>query len=138
MKSWMTLGAVMLLGACSSVSAGPQGAEPRVLPPSTQGPPQGAYTRPSPGMGSQVQPGNQTGTQPGARRQPPDLRGGDTCGAGQFRNLVGRPLPQPFPANGPVRIFTTGQPVTMDHNPARLNVEVDASSLRRIVAVTCG
>jgi len=127
MRHWILLGAVMTLGACNMTNTVPPRAEPRVMPPLIAGTPQGAYTRSSPGMG----PG---GTEPA----PPTAPTGDTCGADQYRHLVGRPLPQPFTANGPVRIFTSGHPVTMDHNPARLNIEVDASSQRRIVTVSCG
>jgi hypothetical protein len=60
------------------------------------------------------------------------------CPAAELQHLIGQPVPDPFPADGPVRIFATGDPVTMDYSPQRVNVEVDTSSRRLIVAIRCG
>jgi len=72
---------------------------------------------------------------PRDRRSQRDERRG--CDAAQYRQLVGSRAPDPFPHRGPVRVYHSGVPVTMDHNPNRLNVEVHPRS-RRIVSITCG
>lgn len=58
----------------------------------------------------------------------------DVCGASAFQHLVSRPLSEPFPADGGLRIFRTGDALTMDHLPERLNVEVapEGEQIRRI------
>lgn len=61
----------------------------------------------------------------------------DACGASRYQYLVGERLPDPFPARGVVRIFRTGDPVTMDHQPSRLNVEIERRR-DRIVRIFCG
>lgn len=68
----------------------------------------------------------------------PPIADRDSCGADGLQHLLGGPVPQPFPARGPVRIFATGQPVTMDYSAQRVNVEVDHSRRPKIVAITCG
>ncbi|MCW1931190.1 I78 family peptidase inhibitor [Pararhodobacter zhoushanensis] len=62
----------------------------------------------------------------------------DTCGANSLQHFVGSVAPQPFPAPGPVRVIGQGDPVTMDHNPQRLNVTVDRETRRRVVSLSCG
>ena len=62
----------------------------------------------------------------------------DACGAAGLQHLVGGPVPESFPVAGPIRVFATGDPVTMDYNPRRLNVEVSRQNRRRIVALSCG
>ncbi|MCA3438540.1 MAG: hypothetical protein INF48_14630 [Rhodobacter sp.] len=62
----------------------------------------------------------------------------DTCGAADFASLVGQPVSR-FSAEvraGPARVIRPGQPVTMDYNPLRLNVLLDADD--RIVGLSCG
>ncbi len=62
----------------------------------------------------------------------------DTCRAAGFASLVGQPVSR-FDAQarqGPARVIRPGQPVTMDYNPLRLNVLLDAND--RIVAFRCG
>ena len=62
----------------------------------------------------------------------------DTCGAADFASLVGQPVSR-FNAEaraGPARVIRPGQPVTMDYNPLRLNVLLDADD--RIVGLSCG
>ena len=62
----------------------------------------------------------------------------DTCGAAGLAALIGQPVSQ-FSAQtrqGPARVIRPGQPVTMDYNPLRLNVLLDADD--RIVGVSCG
>ncbi|MCA3510020.1 MAG: hypothetical protein IOC80_00415 [Rhodobacter sp.] len=62
----------------------------------------------------------------------------DTCGAAGLASLVGQPLSR-FNAQarqGPARVIRPGQPVTMDYNPLRLNVLLDADG--RMVAFRCG
>lgn len=121
----------VMLGACQMtappVQSPPTYQPPRAAPPSSYMPPSATPPSSNP-----------------RRRAPPVAppvsppRGDDTCGAGRLQHLVGGPLPQPFPAQGPVRIFATGQPVTMDYSAHRLNVEVAGGNRQRIVAITCG
>ena len=61
----------------------------------------------------------------------------DACGASRYQYLLGERLPDPFPARGVVRIFRTGDPVTMDHSPSRLNVEIERRR-DRIIRIFCG
>jgi hypothetical protein len=63
----------------------------------------------------------------------------DACGAAAFQHLVGAraTAAEGMTAPGPVRVFRTGQPVTMDHRPDRLNIELDARG-RTVVRVFCG
>ncbi|MCC5969510.1 MAG: hypothetical protein JJU15_06140 [Pararhodobacter sp.] len=61
----------------------------------------------------------------------------ELCNAERWQYLVGRPLPQPFPARGNVRIYRSDMSVTMDYLPNRLNVEVDPDT-DRIVTINCG
>ena len=62
----------------------------------------------------------------------------DTCGAADLASLIGQPVSR-FSAQtrqGPARVIRPGQPVTMDYNPLRLNVLLDADD--RILGVSCG
>lgn len=87
-------------------------------------------------------PGNPT---PPSFPAPPNLPPGlsaptqaqDTCGAQALQGLVGYALPDPFPASGPLRVFSTGDALTLDFRQDRLNVELHPES-RLIVAITCG
>ena len=117
MRTLMILGAVVLLAGCQmeAPQAGPPSVNLRPDPPSAQ-----------------VVPG---------QNRPPIVRPAtpsapDACGARSMQHLVGRPLPQPFRTTGPTRIFTSGQPVTMDYQAERLNVELSANG--RVVAISCG
>jgi hypothetical protein len=62
----------------------------------------------------------------------------DACGALALQGLVGQDASvlasMTFPA--PMRAYTTGDALTMDFNPARLNVESDPGGT--IVRVWCG
>lgn len=64
--------------------------------------------------------------------------GGAECGAARLQSLVGGPLPESLPAVSPVRIYSEGDFITMDHNPARLNILLDGASHSLILAITCG
>lgn len=62
----------------------------------------------------------------------------DGCGAAALGPLVGQDVAA-FTAQaweGPARIVRPGQPVTMDFNPGRLNVLLDAGG--RIAGFSCG
>lgn len=62
----------------------------------------------------------------------------DACGAAGLQPLVGQPLAR-FDRSavaGPLRIYRTGDPLTMDYSPARLNVETDRRGA--IVRISCG
>ncbi|MCC5999434.1 MAG: hypothetical protein JJU19_01030 [Pararhodobacter sp.] len=61
----------------------------------------------------------------------------DTCGAARFRHLIGTAVPDPFPFSGPLRLFRSGDMLTMDHRPERMNVELDRNS-DTILAIYCG
>ncbi|HZW16683.1 MAG TPA: I78 family peptidase inhibitor [Brevundimonas sp.] len=61
------------------------------------------------------------------------------CGAAERQDWIGRArsdLPSP-PADSAWRIYETGQPVTMDYNPGRLNIEIDPDS-QAVIRLTCG
>lgn len=63
----------------------------------------------------------------------------DACGAAERQDWIGRPrsdLPPP-PAGADWRIFETGQPVTQDLRPDRLNIEIDPDS-ETVVRLSCG
>jgi hypothetical protein len=69
----------------------------------------------------------------------PDTGAGDACGASAFQHLVGTraAAAEGMTAPGPIRVFRTGQPITMDFRPERLNVELDARG-RTIIRIFCG
>lgn len=63
----------------------------------------------------------------------------DACGAAERQDWIGRArsdLPSP-PAGADWRVFETGQPVTQDLRPNRLNIEIDPGS-RKVVRLACG
>ncbi|WP_323034857.1 I78 family peptidase inhibitor [Pararhodobacter sp.] len=128
MRILFALGAIALLGGCQMngpVTPPQNPAPPMVTPPSSGTLPPSTHPRDLPPPGA---------TPPIS----PPRSGEDLCGARRLQHLVGRPLPQPFTAPGPVRIYASGQPVTMDYSAHRLNVEIDRSGRRIVVAVTCG
>lgn len=62
----------------------------------------------------------------------------DRCGASALQHLVGGRWPAALPPLvGPLRVYATGDAVTMDLNPGRLNVETTPRGTR-VVAVRCG
>lgn len=62
---------------------------------------------------------------------------GDTCGAAKYSALIGQKSPVISVAAGTeFRHFRTGEPVTMDFSPERLNFEYDRRG--KLVNVTCG
>lgn len=63
----------------------------------------------------------------------------DACGAAARQDWIGRAradLPA-APAGALWRVFETGQPVTHDLRPERLNIEIDPES-QTVVRLTCG
>lgn len=62
----------------------------------------------------------------------------DACGASELQHLVGQSASaaEGLTVPGPVRVFRTGQPVTLDYRVERLNIELDGRG--RIVRVFCG
>jgi len=60
------------------------------------------------------------------------------CGADGLQHLVGGRWPADLPPLvGPLRVYATGDAVTMDHRPERLNIETTRAG-NRVVAVRCG
>ena len=63
----------------------------------------------------------------------------DACGAAEHQDWVGRArsdLPS-APAGADWRVFETGQPVTQDLRPNRLNIEINPDS-QKVVGLSCG
>ncbi|WP_017997960.1 I78 family peptidase inhibitor [Paracoccus sp. N5] len=61
----------------------------------------------------------------------------DSCGAGRYLGLVGQSgVTISIPADQAYRSYKTGDPVTMDYNPNRLNFEHDKTG--KLVRVSCG
>lgn len=60
-----------------------------------------------------------------------------SCNAAAYEQFVGQHSPQiTVPAGTEIRHYRSGDPVTMDFNPDRLNFEYDRSG--RLVRVKCG
>lgn len=67
----------------------------------------------------------------------PVVTTGDTCGAARYQSLVGQTGPAlVLPGDAVYRVYKTGDPITMDMQPARLNFETDARG--KLLRVTCG
>jgi hypothetical protein len=60
----------------------------------------------------------------------------DTCNAAAHQGLVGQDAASSLALPEPKRLYGPNDAVTMDYNPARLNVQLDA--VDNIVAITCG
>lgn len=61
----------------------------------------------------------------------------DACGAGGYQNLVGRHSSAFTLPGGPeFRHYKTGDPVTLDYNPSRVNFEYDDKGY--LIGVNCG
>ncbi|TWI36720.1 I78 family peptidase inhibitor [Paracoccus sulfuroxidans] len=61
----------------------------------------------------------------------------DACGSANYTSLIGQKSPQiSVPAGTVHRSYRTGDPVTMDLNPMRVNFEYDRSG--KLIAVSCG
>jgi hypothetical protein len=73
---------------------------------------------------------------PVAQPSPPQ-QGGLECGAQGLQHLVGHPLPAGFTPSGVHRIYRSGDMLTLDYNPERLNIEL-APEGGTVVAVQCG
>lgn len=63
---------------------------------------------------------------------------GGVCAADGAQQFVGQPesVLKTASFSEPVRIIHPGQPVTMDYNPGRLNIQIDAAGI--IARVSCG
>lgn len=62
----------------------------------------------------------------------------DTCGAAALQGLIDGPVPDTLPGPNPVRVYADGDAVTMDYNPNRVNIILDAGTRSIVLAVTCG
>jgi len=60
----------------------------------------------------------------------------ETCKEGSWWGLIGRPRAAANIVSEPKRVYTEGDPVTMDANPKRTNIVLDAEG--KIAKVTCG
>jgi len=61
----------------------------------------------------------------------------DPCGAKGYSSLLGSPLAAvTLPADLNDRVIRPGDAVTLDYDPTRLNLELDASGI--IVGLSCG
>lgn len=76
---------------------------------------------------------------PPAEEVSPPPAPGDDCGAAGRQDWVGRArvdLPE-APPGANWRVYETGQPVTQDLRPDRLNIEIDPDS-QTVVRLSCG
>ena len=73
-----------------------------------------------------------------APRPPADPPMENACGAAGLQTLLGQPASvlETMRFANPVRVIRPGMAVTMDFNPARLNIEVDAAE--EITRISCG
>ena len=60
----------------------------------------------------------------------------ESCKQGSWWGLIGRPRAAANIVSEPKRVYTEGDPVTMDANPNRTNIVLDAEG--KIAKVTCG
>ena len=60
----------------------------------------------------------------------------ESCKEGSWWGLIGRPRAAANIVPEPKRVYTEGDPVTMDANPNRTNIVLDAEG--KIAKVTCG
>ncbi|MCC5995202.1 MAG: hypothetical protein JJU18_02375 [Oceanicaulis sp.] len=63
---------------------------------------------------------------------------GRECAAEDFQMLIGQPIGEVHTGSlpSPRRIYTRGDPVTMDYRPDRLNIITDDQGV--VIAVRCG
>ena len=111
----LSLAVAAALAACSE-SPAPAGSEPTPSPP--------APSTPAAPPGEQV---------------PAASTPSDDCGAAARPDWVGRTqsdLPE-APDGANWRVYETGQPVTQDLRPDRLNIEIDPDS-QTVVRLSCG
>jgi hypothetical protein len=116
----ISLAAVAALGACSQPS-----------PPAT---PEEPASAPTPSAAASTPPAAQPPVNEPAAPAP-----SDACGAAERQSWIGRPrgeLPA-APAGANWRVYETGQPVTQDFRPDRLNIEIDPAK-QTVVRVSCG
>lgn len=66
----------------------------------------------------------------------PETGADDTCNAAAYQSLIGQGRDAAEPLPEPKRIYRIGDPVTMDFNPARLNIKLDDEG--RIAEIDCG
>lgn len=75
--------------------------------------------------------------EPAPEPETPPVLAEDSCGAGRYLALVGQSgVTISIPADQAYRSYKTGDPVTMDFNPNRLNFEHDKTG--KLVRVSCG
>ena len=61
----------------------------------------------------------------------------DPCGAKGYSSLLGSPLAAvTLPADLNDRVIRPGEAVTLDYDPTRLNLELDANGI--IIGLSCG
>lgn len=62
--------------------------------------------------------------------------GSDTCNAAAYAGLIGQDAVTALAVPEPKREYRIGQPVTSDHNAARINIKLDETDV--IIAIDCG
>lgn len=60
----------------------------------------------------------------------------DSCNAAAYADLIGRGAASALAVPNPKRTYRIGDPITMDFNPNRVNIQLDETDT--IFAVTCG
>ena len=60
----------------------------------------------------------------------------ESCSAGLYSGLVGQDAAASLAVPEPKRVYVLGEPITMDFNPARINIELDDTDT--IIALKCG
>ena len=133
--AFLTLALTMTLAGCTPSDSPAPRPETSVSSPHTGIPDPGAMMIGTPG--TTVAPSQGSAPAPGQAATVAPLPS-DTCGAINLQHLIGHPVPGWLDPAGPLRIYATGDAVTMDYNPQRLNVETDRGNPPRVRAITCG
>ncbi len=113
----MSLAATAVLAACTEQ-------EPSTTPTGEAAAPAPAEPRPAPPAGPEA---------------PATPVPADECGAAERQDCIGRARSDrpPAPTGAVWRVYETGQPVTQDLRPNRLNIEIDPDS-QTVVRLSCG
>ncbi|MEP3689309.1 MAG: I78 family peptidase inhibitor [Sulfitobacter dubius] len=139
--------APLLVAGCAEVATAPvQNPIPAPTAPTATAPPPARpapaetstpSTKPKPLPSSVINAVNETSSTSTSPQSPPTSKPlSETCKEGSWWGLVGRPRSAASIVSEPKRVYTEGDPVTMDANPNRTNIVLDAEG--KIAKVTCG